>query len=232
MLNNFDAQSLVTPRDTLRHPLVTPKEKRYKSRLTQDRCARDTPRHSALHGRARTHKSISIVFFASLARIKRVSQGVAGVASICGAASDFRGCHEWVSRGVTSLIYYYFLLKIKKMIEKYSCGKENAKAFSKKLKETVPEFFPLVKALYQEGLIKGLRGMTLEIGMEGSENGKNGVEAKKSALNCGECLHWRREFEKGQRGRCGLKRKAINIMWADVKACSNSEAMLKPASLK
>ncbi len=66
------------------------------------------------------------------------------------------------------------------------CGKDNVKAFNRLLKEKVPDFVPVIKALYQAGMIDGLRGATIEPmpRKNKAEIKPKAVESKKVCRDC------------------------------------------------
>lgn len=105
------------------------------------------------------------------------------------------------------------------------CGPENVKEFRGMLKETVPEFFDLVKVLYEGGLIEGLRGCKLEIGVIGREKNKNPVVAKKTAFTCKDCANWVKDSlgDFTAAGTCLVNALPKVLKWPNTLACEEHE---------
>lgn len=107
------------------------------------------------------------------------------------------------------------------MKKSITCGPENVKEFRGVLKETVPEFFDLVKVLYQDGLIEGLRGCKLETGVVRKEKHKKPVAAKKTAFACKDCANWVKYSlgDSSAAGRCLVNALPRVIKWPNTIVC-------------
>lgn len=65
--------------------------------------------------------------------------------------------------------------------------------FRAEIKATVPEFYTLVKDLYANGMIDGLRSVELEIGAISSTSDHQEVEILQNPAVCADCGLWVRD---------------------------------------
>ena len=105
-------------------------------------------------------------------------------------------------------------------MKKIICGEENVKEFNRLLKATVPEFHDLVKVLYAEGMIKGLRGATIEFN-DGLTKVCNPPPQSEEKKCCENCRHWLRDkvgFGDGI-GVCLLNSRPRVLKWPKQPEC-------------
>lgn len=101
--------------------------------------------------------------------------------------------------------------------EKLICGEDNQAFFRQKLREVLPGFLPILKDLFDAGMIPGLRGTELVINPAPKPEAKpNDDEAA-----CGDCRHYIRDtigFGEGL-GKCGLSLRPTLLKWPGTQAC-------------
>ncbi len=111
-------------------------------------------------------------------------------------------------------------------MKKIVCGPENVKEFNGQMKAVAPEFHSLAKQLHAAGLIKGLRGATLEIGpFEQQPVIKQPMPPVPK--QCQECAQWVRDtigFGDGI-GECLLNSRPTVLKWPKQTACDRFEAI-------
>lgn len=112
-----------------------------------------------------------------------------------------------------------------KNMEKIVCGKENLEAFTGLLKELVPEFYTLAKALYKNGMIQGLRGATLETGYRVEPIHTVEAVAQEGCVHCEDCRHWQRDdIGAGLGLGCCPKNAMPSLLkWPKTPSCPNFE---------
>lgn len=102
---------------------------------------------------------------------------------------------------------------------KWIVGPENAKFIQDKLKTELPEFHDLVKQCYADGLISGLRGLTLETDLESSSQPM--ALAQTSAQICSQCRYFERDRagDGSGLGQCEKRVKRAVLLWPSQTAC-------------
>lgn len=73
--------------------------------------------------------------------------------------------------------------------EEIICGRENVESFKKELRASLPGVFPVIKGLYDAGMIEGLRGIKLTKITGQKQNGEAGQEQPPQAQQyCFQCV--------------------------------------------
>jgi hypothetical protein len=101
--------------------------------------------------------------------------------------------------------------------ERLICGEDNQAFFRQKLREVLPGFLPELKAMFEAGMIPGLRGAELVIHPASNPLAK--AEDQESA--CGDCRHYVRDnigFGDGI-GQCLLNLRPSLLKWPGTQAC-------------
>ncbi len=101
------------------------------------------------------------------------------------------------------------------------CGRENLKEFRGILKQRFPEFFLLAKALYEAGMIEGLRGMKITPVYETSEKTVKTAESVKKPEVCRDCSQWHKDLigDGHGAGKCDLNMHPRTSKYPTTTAC-------------
>ena len=107
------------------------------------------------------------------------------------------------------------------------CLKDNVEQFRAEIKATVPEFYTLVKDLYANGMIDGLRSVELEIGAISSTSDHQEIEIQQNKAVCADCGLWVRDKigDGTGIGLCLLKERPTTVKWPGTDACNRFEAL-------
>jgi len=98
------------------------------------------------------------------------------------------------------------------------CGPDNISAFNSALRQHLPEFYPVIKALHAEGLLSGLRGSKLIIN-PGFIEVDGTVTVQKT---CAQCRRWQIDTvgDGTGAGSCQLNSRPGLLKWPGQTACT------------
>lgn len=103
------------------------------------------------------------------------------------------------------------------------CGPDNLKDFTARLKQDVPDFYPVIKELYDAGMMPGLRGARLII-----HPASLPVETTEAPhYTCRQCRHWSRDTHGDGTGigQCQINSRPASLKWPGQIACNKIEAI-------
>lgn len=107
--------------------------------------------------------------------------------------------------------------------EEILCGPDNLRSFTARLKQAVPGFYPVIKELYEGGMLPGLRGARLIIHPASLPDEK--TEAPQ--YTCQHCRHWTRDTRGDGTGigQCLLNSRQELLKWPGQMSCNKIEVI-------
>lgn len=111
------------------------------------------------------------------------------------------------------------------------CGRDNLKEFRETLKAEFPEFYLVIKSLYEAGMIDGLRGAKILPITDDSKKTENRPQMQKTTKYCKDCSSWHKDLigDGYGAGRCDLNIRPTASKYPKTESCSsfnNKELLL------